>query len=741
MKNKITIMSNKIKISLTLAICLLCLVTVYVTPSQGVTMPSTMRIDPAGGLPITLQSEIAGGYQVVATGRDLDLIPTSRLVEGMLCYVLDTKNTYRLVGNSWIVDAALSGGGGQWTLTGSDISNTNTGNVGIGTATPAEKLDVKGNISMSGQLLGPVGYNGQFGVGNFSIPNGTLYGFSKPGTAQLTIDYNTGDVGIGTGTTLPGAKLEVNGNIKLSGTAQADAGNEIYFADNGQIRSSDNYHRIIFNRNGAIGNDLELREYGSISFSPGSNPSFGRTAKVLMDSNGNVGIGTTTPAAPLNISSSVGGYMLQFDKTVTHITKYDLGISAANGDFILDDNTWPTGFRALTLQRGTGRVGIKTDNPANELTVSGNMDVTGNVGIGTNAPANPLEVFSTLPSLGITRTDSAKQNSGLVLATGPGANPSVDYELYTPAGTSDLHFYSGVGGGDKVTFASSGRVGIGTATPGENLTVYGPDAMVGIYNSNDSGLHGYLRDTYGTLYLGMMNSPNFYDRFAISGTSGAIGSVTNRAPGVPLFRNVLDDGSGNASFSGDISMDRAGGAGQLKGSFANGNTFAFGNFANPTGTTYGFSKPNAPQLSIDYNTGNVTVRSITLQNCGEAPGGTLTYNSNGDIFIVGASSRRFKRDIRNWMPDLANLDKLIPVKFKYNDKAPGGATNIDEIGLIAEDVYKLYPDLVTIDKEGKPFGIKYEKLSVVLLQAVKAQQKKISDLEARLAAIEQKLNK
>jgi len=90
---------------------------------------------------------------------------------------------------------------------------------------------------------------------------------------------------------------------------------------------------------------------------------------------------------------------------------------------------------------------------------------SGNAGIGTTTPYWPLVVTADYPVVGIMRSTSASQNSGLVLGTG---NGNVDYELYVPPNTSDLRFYSG---GDRVTFTSAGNVGIGTSAPAAPLDV------------------------------------------------------------------------------------------------------------------------------------------------------------------------------------------------------------------------------------------------------------------------------
>ena len=79
------------------------------------------------------------------------------------------------------------------------------------------------------------------------------------------------------------------------------AGSEFSFADNGQIRSFDNNHRMLFRRSE---NKMELREYGSIVFSAGSIAGT-ETATMVVNSDGNVGIGTASPGYKLHVNGSV----------------------------------------------------------------------------------------------------------------------------------------------------------------------------------------------------------------------------------------------------------------------------------------------------------------------------------------------------------------------------------------------------------------------------------------------------
>jgi autotransporter adhesin len=56
-------------------------------------------------------------------------------------------------------------------------------------------------------------------------------------------------------------------------------------------------------------------------------------------------------------------------------------------------------------------------------------------------------------------------------------------------------------------------------------------------------------------------------------------------------------------------------------------------------------------------------------------------------------------------------------------------SNQEEIGLIAEDVAELFPEVVKYDNEGRPDGVNYSRLSVILLKAVQELTERVNKLE------------
>ncbi len=77
------------------------------------------------------------------------------------------------------------------------------------------------------------------------------------------------------------------------------------------------------------------------------------------------------------------------------------------------------------------------------------------------------------------------------------------------------------------------------------------------------------------------------------------------------------------------------------------------------------------------------------------------------------------------------IDLLEPqaYKFKSNDAA--------SIGLIAEDVFPVLPEVCPVNAEGAPISVRYDLLTVILLDELKKQKNKIAELERKIATIMQ----
>jgi hypothetical protein len=108
--------------------------------------------------------------------------------------------------------------------------------------------------------------------------------------------------------------------------------------------------------------------------------------------------------------------------------------------------------------------------------------------------------------------------------------------------------------------------------------------------------------------------------------------------------------------------------------------------------------------------------------------GSLTVNGS----ITESSSIRYKKDIVDIEHSSSKIELLRPVRYKkIKDES-------EEIGLIAEDVAELFPEVVKYDNEGRPDGVNYSRLSVILLKAMQEQNAVIAALTERVNKLENK---
>jgi hypothetical protein len=105
-------------------------------------------------------------------------------------------------------------------------------------------------------------------------------------------------------------------------------------------------------------------------------------------------------------------------------------------------------------------------------------------------------------------------------------------------------------------------------------------------------------------------------------------------------------------------------------------------------------------------------------------GSAVMIDSSGQLGVV-VSSERFKTAIAPMGANTAKLAQLRPVIFKLKSDARGTL----QYGLIAEEVAKVYPELVIRGANGRIDGVRYDELAPMLLNEVQQQAAEIHDLK------------
>jgi hypothetical protein len=108
-------------------------------------------------------------------------------------------------------------------------------------------------------------------------------------------------------------------------------------------------------------------------------------------------------------------------------------------------------------------------------------------------------------------------------------------------------------------------------------------------------------------------------------------------------------------------------------------------------------------------------------------GAAVYVTSSGQLGVL-ASSERYKTAIAPMGANTQKLQQLRPVTFHLKTD-PEGAV---QYGLIAEEVDKVYPELVIRDDQGKIQGVRYDELAPMLLNEMQKQQQKLAAEDATL---------
>jgi hypothetical protein len=309
--------------------------------------------------------------------------------------------------------------------------------------------------------------------------------------------------------------------------------------------------------------------------------------------------------------------------------------------------------------------------------------------------------------------------------------------------------------GDSILFETNGMVGLGTTTPKATLTVIGQN---GPY---DSAAPPALQ------VIGGKGSLNYATRKALAGGPiqliagpGASGGLVSTSGG-GLGGNVSIGGGGGGSglvkggVGGLLQLQSGagGGAGVPPTYFAVGGSGAVielgpGYPANlaagsehggdggsisllpGAGGTFGQAKPGTEGRNGDIylapNGGNVGIGTSSPRN-------TLEVAFNGTTLAdswTTRSSRRFKTNIQ---PLIGALEKVTQLQGVSYDRKEDGK---HEIGVVAEDVEQIVPEIVARDPETREVqGVDYARVSALLIEAIKAQQAEIQQLRALIQRV------
>ncbi|WP_291988360.1 tail fiber domain-containing protein [Luteitalea sp.] len=272
--------------------------------------------------------------------------------------------------------------------------------------------------------------------------------------------------------------------------------------------------------------------------------------------------------------------------------------------------------------------------------------------------------------------------------TNSASNFNGELAFYTNAGAGSVSNMTGMT--ERMRITADGRVGIGTTSPDAGLEIAAAYVTSGATVPTGFALGGQAATARGQLIYGDGSGYTFNMGPVVSGAFAA--------------RFVFDDRGQLllVSPSGSRSKLRFQDAG-----------------ADETGVEMDDANN---ELVLTTNSGlQATVLGTT------ASAANMFYDSTTDEILRSTSSRRYKADIHALDVRVRDVLQLAPVLYKDARKLDGP----DYPGFIAEDVAKLFPELVTYDAEGRPDYVQYDRVPAYLLVALRDLAARVQRLERR----------
>jgi len=463
--------------------------------------------------------------------------------------------------DQWVVmKDGLTGDFGIAENSGTKLTILSTsGNVGIGTTSPYAKLSVVGQTvseyftATSTSATSTLPYLTTTGLQATSwvdFPSGSLQATDTSLTKGYFIVGDDNGVSQATSTIF----VSSGGNVGI-GTAGPDGSLHVHTATAGSVTANASMDDLVIENSGAAGasiltpntatgyysfGDVDENHKASIRYDHSVDEMYfyaNQNTRMTIDSDGNVGIGTTSPGEILHIAKSSIPRILLTDDTSGH-TDDDgafIGLAADQGLNIWNYENTYTRFSVNNDEKvritNNGNVGIGTTTPKYNLSIEGAtnpffqiasstnqklliVDANGNIGVNTTTPTVSLSFDKTdailLPSgttaqrpsdgiLGMIRynqTNSQFEGYSSGNWTGLGGVMDVDQDTYilaesTPSADEDVLFFY-TAGNERGRWDADGNLGIGTTSPGALLDIYrssgGVDPLLQIGTSTDTDI-------------------------------------------------------------------------------------------------------------------------------------------------------------------------------------------------------------------------------------------------------------
>ncbi|QNL22111.1 tail fiber domain-containing protein [Hyphobacterium sp. CCMP332] len=624
-------------------------------------------------------------------------------------------------------------GGLNVALGSSSLINNTTGsqNTSVGQSALASNIDGALNTAMGqAALISNTSGSGNTGIGLYALDLNTIGGNNTAVGMQSAFANTTGGGNVAMGFNALASNITGSNNTAIGNTADVDFNNLT------------NATMIGAGARAGVSNSL-----------------------ILGDPNVRVGIGTSIPLGVLHIedadwnsnsvilnSNGIVGSAIRFQNSSIGNHVYDIigstgsGASTGAGYFGLYDQT---AFAYRFVVSPTGNFGIGTTAAINRLDVEGGaaigsnysgtsiapaegLLVEGQVGIGTSSPVatNKLHVLTPAgtPERYTINAENVYDGASLGIGVwsymrGSGSGNAYAFYASNSSSTSGLEYGVYSTGEDYNYF--SGNVGIQTTVPGYDLTL-GATGQVFAVENTGTFVARNSGGTYENYFWPRWSDNIMYMNYGSGGFH-----IRNNSSVTTMFmtdNNRIGIGTTSPSIWGDIHV--AGGTYAVDGTSAEGMKWVSGNTLQADMFRWGNS--NNALYVTNNGLGNLT--GVYL-----LPGATSWTSS---------SDRRLKENINETSYGLDEILRLSVKEYNYNTTENKNKS----IGLIAQDVYRIIPEIVQKGDDGdfrgsgnaeesaelgfEPWGINYTELVPVLVKALQELNSKNEELQKRIEFLE-----
>ena len=428
------------------------------------------------------------------------------------------------------------------------------------------------------------------------------------------------------------------------------------------------------------------------------------TERMRIDSSGNVGIGTTSPSAKLQVVGT---------------TKIGEGVAANTSKLMV--NTVSGVAAGIQLFQDTVEAWI-IQNPAsstaltfsNSGTERARIDGSGNVGIGTSSPAAKLNVNGTI-LVGVDGTSSSgdqiirANNTSAGYTNDPGGNLVLKSGQGTGTQGSIISLYTSTVGAsgsslnalaERMRIDSSGNVGIGTSSPSSKLEIYNSgDSALTITGNTASGNYAGVdfKRTTGTVNASVRSQ-------SVGGNDiGEMYFMTRPSAG-SLTERMRIDSSGNLLVNSTaISNSPARGVQLWSGS------------SNSIGG-----------VAIGHDTGVASGNYYAIFNYASGIIGSITQSGTTAVLFNVTSDQRLKENIQDAASASALIDSLQVRQFDWKTD-----NSHQRYGFIAQELVTVAPEAVHQPSDpDEMMAVDYSKLVPMLVKEIQSLRKRLTALES-----------